>query len=453
MANFDAAARRVMDDPGAVLEPQCILSACAAVEYRWRRRVLDPVLTIVAMAVQVMHRNAAIAHVVRLMHAGFSESAYCQARQRLPLEVLTRLLGMMTAGVRARTHAPEAPGWWRGHRTLLIDGTGVSMPDTPALAAHFGYPGSVRPGCGFPVARLLAVFDAATGLLTDALAAPFCTGEQRLAARVHALLRPGDVLVGDRGFGSFAQVAVLLALGVHGVFRHNGRRERARTGRRGKRGRPSRRPHGGHPPTTLVRRLGRGDELVEWARRAKAVWLSPEEFERLPRTLTMRVVRRRTGRPGWRTRELVVVTTLLDPVRYPAAAIAELYGVRWSIENSLRCLKQTMGMDVLRCRSVEGVRKELAMFALVYNLVRLVMLESAARQGVEPSRVSFADALRWLACADADEPVPRLKINPRRADRWEPRFIKRRPSRAYPLLTLPRPKARDYVLKHQRRLI
>jgi len=220
MASFALAARRVMDDPGAVLEPQCITSACAAAGHRWRTRVLDPVLTVLAMAVQVMHANAAIAHVVRLMHACFSESAFCQARARLPLKVLTMLLELMTQGLRARLSsrgASEGAGLWRGHRTLLIDGSGISMPDTPALANCFGYPANIHEGCGFPVAHLLAVFDLSSGLLLHALAAPWCVGDATMAARAHGLLEEGDVLVGDRNFGSYGQIAALLARGVHGV--------------------------------------------------------------------------------------------------------------------------------------------------------------------------------------------------------------------------------------------
>lgn len=451
MATFNVAARRVRDDPGAVLEPQCILSACAAAGHRWRTRVLDPVLTIVAMAVQTMHANAPIGHVVRLMHACFTESAFCQARTRLPLAVLTRLLDLMTGAVRDRVHSAGAFGFWRGHRTLLIDGSGVSMPDTPALARHFGYPGNIKPGCGFPVAHLLAVFDAATGLLTAAVGAPWFTSDHKLAPRVHGLLRPGDVLVGDRSFGSFAHIAVLRSRGIHGVFRLHATREQSKPVRK----RVPRGRHGVRHQNLLLRHLGPGDDLVEWMRRTDrgVVWMSMEQFRALPRTLTIRTIRYRTNRAGWRTEEITLATTLLDPVRYPAAAIAELYGVRWGIELNFRHLKRTMGMNVLRCKSVDGVLKEMAMFALVYNLVRLVMLDAASRQGVEPSRISFVDALRWLACADADEPVPRLRINPRREGRWEPRLIKRRASRNYPLLTLPRADAKAYILKHKRWLI
>lgn len=453
MAGFAMAARRVMDDPGAVLEPQCITSACAAAGHRWRTRVLDPVLTVLAMTVQVMHSNAAIAHVVRLMHACFTESAFCQARARLPLKVLTTLLDLMTQGVRARlsSHdASECAGLWRGHRTLLIDGSGISMPDTPALARSFGYPANIHEGCGFPVAHLLAVFDLSSGLLLHALAAPWCVGDASMAARTHGLLKEGDVLVGDRNFGSFAQIAALLARGVHGVFRLNASRGRAMPVMK----RASRTRGRVRPQTLLLRRLGPGDELVEWMRTDRPpAWLTREEYRAFPRTLRVRLVRYRVERPGWRTRDVTLVTTLLDPVRYPAEEIARLYGARWSIENNLRCLKRTMGMNVLRCKSVEGVHKEMAVYALVYNLVRLVMLDAAGRQGVEPSRLSFIDALRWLACADADEPPPRLKVNPQREGRWEPRLIKRRPSRAYPFMTLPRPRARDYILKHARWLI
>lgn len=147
------------------------------------------------------------------------------------------------------------------------------------------------------------------------------------------------------------------------------------------------------------------------------------------------------GVPGYRTREVTVVTTLTDAAAYPADAVAELYLRRWQVAVNLRHLKQTMRMDVLHCQSVAGVTKELNVLCLVYNLVRVVMLEAAQRQEVEVERISFVDALRWLACAGSGEELPELVVNPERPGRIEPRPIKRRPKQ-YPWMSAPREELR-----------
>ena len=157
----------------------------------------------------------------------------------------------------------------------------------------------------------------------------------------------------------------------------------------------------------------------------------------LPPTPLVRELRYSVVSHGCRTREVTLVTTLLDAKQYPAADLAELYGKRWQIETNLRHLKQTLHMDVLRTKSVDGIHKELAMFAIVYNLVRLVMLEAAQRQGVTPDRISFVDALRWLVAAGTGLPLRRIRVLPLRSDRHEPRVRKRRPKN-YQLMTKPR---------------
>lgn len=448
MVSIAQAARRVKHDPGAVLSRSCINAACERAGHRFRRRTLDPFLTIVAMITQVMHGHTSIAHVVRLMHGAFTESAFCQARTRLPLAVLTTLLHELARGVRGMLDDDATPGRWRGLRTLLIDGTGFSMPDTPALAAHFGYPSHQRPGCGFPIGHLAAVFDAATGLVLDLIATTRRTGELTLAAGLRAWMRAGDLLVGDAQFDSYAHLAVLHEAGMHGLFRLRGFRVDHAWNDRSRR---RRRSNGNLvPEPVLVRRLSADDRVVEWVRPdRRASWQTRDEHERLPRTMRVRLIRVRVESPAFRTREVFLVTTLLDPTLYPADEIAALYLKRWAIEVNFRHLKRTMGMEVLRCQSVEGVQKEIAAFVLAYNLARLVMLDAAARQRVEPERISFVDALRWMCGAAPDEPVPKLKVNPRRPERFEPRLVKRRRHRPYPPLRWPRADAKRYYLaKH-----
>src|SRR5208337_1718414 len=174
------------------------------------------------------------------------------------------------------------------------------------------------------------------------------------------------------------------------------------------------------------------------------VWMSADEYRKLPESIMVRELRYRITAPGFRTREVTLVTTLLDAAAYPADALAKLYGTRWRIEENLKSLKQTMKMDVLKCMTVDGVLKELTMYALAYNLVRVTMCQAAGRQGVEADRVSFIDALRWLRGAEEGEEMPELVVNPRRPGRYEPRVRKRRPKQ-YPVMKKPRAELRKLL--------
>jgi hypothetical protein len=199
------------------------------------------------------------------------------------------------------------------------------------------------------------------------------------------------------------------------------------------------RPHAGRdakqgakglPRSRWLRRLGERDQVVEWSRpRKRPDWLPAEQFAALPPTLVLRELRYDVGRPGYRTRTVTLVTTLLDAESYPPESLAELHGMRWRVELHLRDLKTTMRMDVLKCKTVEGVLKELAVYALVYNLVRVVMLEAARRQEQDVERISFVDALRWLAASGSEGELPALVVNPDRPGRVEPRVVKRRPEK------------------------
>jgi hypothetical protein len=204
----------------------------------------------------------------------------------------------------------------------------------------------------------------------------------------------------------------------------------------------------GLPRSRWLRQLGVMDHLVEWFKpRQKPGWMSQEQFAALPESLILREIRYRVSRPGFRTETVTLVTTLLDADLYPVEALAALYGVRWRVEQNLEHLKQTMNMDVLNCMTVDGVLKELTVFAIVYNLVRVVMMEAAARQGVDIERVSFIDALRWL-CEMKKDGLPRLVVNPARPGRFEPRVRKRRP-KEYPVMKKPRSELRKRLIKQQ----
>jgi len=296
---------------------------------------------------------------------------------------------------------------------------------------------------------VLAMFDAATGLLISALAAPLRTHDMSQVAQLHPELRAGDVLVADRGFASYVHLALLLRQHLHAVFRVHQRQLVSFRRDRGLSGKQPRGTVARWSPSRLVRKLARYDQIVEYCKPVeRPQWLDPATFAALPETLRVRELRYHPGTPGFRSRAITLVTTLLDADAYTLPELASLYRQRWEIETNFGHLKTTMGMHVLRCQSVAGVLKELAMFALVYNLARLVMLAAARGQSARLAQVSFVDALRWLAEACHYQPALQLHINPERCNRIEPRVRKRRP-KEYPLMKQPRRQLRQQLRRKQ----
>ncbi len=423
------------------LTAESIHQACRQVGHTWRERELGPAQTIWAFLLQVLHGNTACTHVVRLAPLACSAAAYCAARARLPLAVYQRILEQTSRAARPSFREPL----WRGHRTFYVDGTGFSMPDTKELREHFGQPGAQRVGCGFPVAHLLAMFDAATGLLVQMMAAPLRTHDLAQVACFHPELCPGDVLVGDIAFASYAHLALLLRAKLHGVFRAH---QRTLVSFRKDRKLVGKCPQGTratHATNRLVRKLGRYDQIVQYYQPPRCPrWMTAEQYATLPATLEVRELRYWIRQRGFRTQVVTLVTTLLEADLYPREELATLYGRRWEVETNFAHLKTTMRMDVLHCQTVEGVLKELILFALVYNLARLVMLAAAREQGLPHDRLSFVDALRWLASACRDKTELELLVNPRRPGRYEPRVLKRRP-KPYPLMRQPRCQLRQQL--------
>lgn len=421
------------------LEPEMILQACRDAGHHWKERMLGPVATLQLFLVQVLHGNTAINHVVRLAGMTVTAAAYCQARARLPLAVF-ELITQRVADALQKETLDE--GRWLGHRTFFVDGSGFSMPDTPELQNHFGQPGAQRPGCGFPVAHMLGLMHAGTGMITKVLTAPLRTHDMAQAAELHPELREGDVLVADRGFCSYVHLALVLQASLHAVFRIHQRQNVDFTAGR-PHNEPGRKRRKGMPYSRWIRAAAVHDQIVEWFKpRQCPKWMSKEQFVALPESLIVREVRYRITQPGFRCEEMTLVTTLLDADVYESDSLATLYLDRWRIETAFGHLKTTMSMDVLRCKTVDGVLKELHVFCLVYNLIRMVMLEASHRQGVPPERISFVDALRWLTTAAVGDPFPSLVVNPHRPNRTEPRVRKRR-SKPYPLMTRPRRELRQ----------
>lgn len=427
---------QIKDDVGRALDTETIESLCRTVGHVWRERELGPAATVQGFLLQVLHGNTACSDVPRLLGKQVTAKAYSLARSRLPLEVFQQLLAVICSRLGACVNDADR---WLGHRVWVMDGTGCSMPDTADLQKEFGQPPMQKVGCGFPVAHLLALFHVGTGMLLRVVAAPLRTGDMALAKHVHGELRIGDIVLADRAFGSFGHLASLVGMGAHGVFRIQQTRVVSfRPGRPSIGNGGRQRPQRPMPTRRWIKRLGHHDQIVEYIKpRACPSWLTHEEWRHFPTTLRVRELRYSLTATGYRSRSVTLMTTLLDADRYPKQAITDLYGQRWQVETNLRHLKVTLGMDVLRTKSVAGVRKELAMFAIAYNLVRLVMVEAGQRQGVPPTRISFTDALRWLLNAGPNTRLTPLIVLPDRPKRCEPRVRKRRPKN-YPAMRRPR---------------
>jgi hypothetical protein len=445
MARIRQALAQVKEDLPRHLESHVYGYLAEHPEHVWRCRQLDPLTLVLMFMTQVLHGNTAITHLRHLAGMSCSATAYCKARMRLPRALLEYVSTQVTNEL---ARDAERACRWLGHRMWRADGTSFSMPDTAELQETFGQPGGQRKGCGFPSASLLVLCDAA-GFIVKTLAMPLRTHDASQIARVYDAMAPDDVLVYDRAACSYSHLALLLQRDLHAIFRMHQRqivsfrpgRKHAAQLPKGKRA--------GKPRSQWLRRLGPCDQLVRWFKPSQRPrWMTAEAYAALPDSLVLREHRYKVCRKGFRTRYVTIVSTLLDDEKYSAQSLAEQYLDRWQIEVDFRHLKQTMKMDVLRCKTTDGVLKELAMFVLVYNLVRQVMLRAAQRQNVPLDRISFIDALRWLWHAlPGEEPVP-LIVVPKREGRLEPRVVKRRP-KPHRLMTKPREELRQ-ALKSSR---
>jgi hypothetical protein len=426
-------------------------AACHDQGYVWRERFWNPVRTIWTFLMQVLNVNSSCRAAVAMAlgqraaagkcNASDDPSAYSQARRRLPLEVLRQ--GVRTVGERLQAMLGDIHRWC-GRRVWLLDGTSCSMPDTPDLQAAFGQPDSQAPGCGFPVAKVVALICWASGAVLEAAIGPYRQSELSLWRSLWRLLSPGDIVVGDRFYCTFSDLAGLIRHGCDGVFRlHQRRCKDMRFGKR----------------------LGKDDRLVTWQRPLRHVrprGMSVREWKRLPEELTVRLLRFAVDIPGFRSRTIFVATSLLDPAAYPAERIAALYRDRWLIELHFRDIKTTLGMNVLRGKTADVVRKEIHMHLLAYNLIRCLMWQAAEAHGRDLHRLSFAGAVDrlnavtpYLWLYEGTTQARRLyelllywiahDPNPYRPNRVEPRAVKRR-AKEYDLLNKPRHQMRKALL-------
>jgi hypothetical protein len=449
VATRDQLARR----PGlpflALLSRPVVAAACRAIHHRWRERVYTPWITLSLFLSQVLSDDHSCDEAVdRFQKARYDQglppvstetTSYCEARHRLPEGVFWELVH----GTGRAIHEKAEISWlFHGRSVKIIDGSTVVMPDTARNQEAYPQPSSQAAGLGFPIARLLVVFSLAVGTVLEAAMGRYQgkqTSELALLRMVIDQFRPGDIVLADRFFCSYWVIAALQARGVDVVVRlHQCRTADFRRGRR----------------------LGRDDHLVIWDKPKQVPdWMSRAEYEAMPDRLEIRETRVRVKDKTKRVRKLVVVTTLLEPRTYPAKELGGLFRQRWHAELDLRSLKTHMHMEMLRTRSPETVRKEVAAHLLAYNLIRGVMAEAARGEGIKPRRLSFKGSLHTVRRFEEvhlydperiERDLPRLvsligrKRVGDRPDRYEPRAVKRRP-KPHPLLRMTRKRAKAMI--------
>ena len=359
--------------------------------------------------------------------------AYCRARKRLPLEMLSTLTRHTGRVMVERT----LETWhWRGRPVRLVDGATVALPDTADNQEIYPQPGSQQPGLGFPICRLVGIICLASGAVLDAAMGP-CRGkgsdEQTLLRSMLDTLEAGVILLGDAFYATYFLLCALQAKGVDGVFEQQGARRRSTDFRRGQ-------------------RLGQRDHLIELQKpKIKPAWMSQTEYDQAPDTLTARELR---------TGGKILMTTLLCPKQTNKAALKALYRDRWHVELDLRNIKTTLGMEMLSCRTPAMAEKEIWVYLLAYNLIRLLMAQAASLADINPRQLSFKHTLQlWIAWRqngtssgdDSQRAMLFILIAQQRVGnrpgRIEPRAIKRRP-KPYSLLTKSRSIAQEDVRKY-----
>lgn len=426
-----AAARRQGQLYFAVLLPEDrILKAFGNARATWHGWVYTPAITVWVFLSQCLSADHSCRDAVARLIAwrlargqrpcSAGTGAYCTARGNLPEEAVHQLV--RDTGMEADDLAEEE--WlWQGRRVRVVDGSTITMPDTDANQAAYPQQENQKPGCGFPIARIVVVFSLAVGTVLDAAIGKYRgkqTGENSLFRTLHDVLSEGDVALADRYFSGWFDIALLLDRGVDVMVRkHQARRTDFRTGKR----------------------LGEDDHLVSWSKPARPEWMTAEQYAQLPDELKLREVRIHVAQKGFRTKALVVVTTLVDAERYPPEAIVLLYRWRWQAELHLRSLKIVLQMDHLRCKTPERVRTEFYTHLLGYNLLRGVMATAALEAGRLPWAISFKGALQTLKeflpilltsvpselWCEALLAAVATHVVGNRPDRVEPRLRKRRP--------------------------
>jgi hypothetical protein len=406
-----------------------------------RERLYPPTDTLSLFMAQSLNPDSACQQVVNqhavdriangLKPCSTHTGAYCKARKRLPVELLcslTRETG------RQITQRADADWLWLGRQVKLMDGTTITLPDTAMNQAKYPQQSNQKAGLGFPIARLVGLLCASTGAVLDAAIGPYSgkTGsEHALFRQLLGSISARDLILADRYYCAYFVIALIQAQGADVLFQQHQRR---------------------HTDFRKGRRLGVRDHVVAWQKpKTHPDWMTREQYDAFPDTLEIREIK---------VHSKVLVTTLLCASKVPKKALGDLYSSRWNVELDLRNIKTTLGMERLHCKTPAMNEKELWVYLLAYNLIRLLMTESAKQADVLPRLLSFKHSLQlWLAWHHAGPSdfngthrcllyalIAQQSVG-NRPGRIEPRAVKRRP-KTYPLLMKPRPLARDDVLQH-----
>lgn len=410
------------------LAPKTFARAPGGKQCRQRKFPLDRVFW--CFIWQVLQFRTSCRAVVRQLQAfcetptvRFDEntSGYCQARQRLPLAWMQKAFEDSAAAAN-RLSKQGIPGWTRPVK--VVDATGIRMADTDANRKCYRYPSGQKPGCGFPVMKVMGLYSLLSGAMEKVVYDIWYRHDMLLFTRISAALQPGDILLGDRAFCAYLVLAGLGARNIDSVCRL----------------------HQARPlPRGRKNRIGPADWLVVWRRPPKTHPSHDKDaWAALPTQITVRIIRSRMQVKGFRTRDMWIATTLLDPQLYPAQSIAELYRRRWDMELCFRDLKTTMGMEEFRCLSPDMVHKELFAYLVAHNLIRCLMAEASSRHKVCRTRISFKGAIdaarsfqQAMHASPSKHQARRLHsrlleilasdLVPLRLGRCEPRAVKRRP--------------------------
>ena len=430
-----------------------IIAIAESEKYHWRDRIWTPMQTLWTFLIQVLNPDcscrAAVAQVLaeqaalgQLPKVSADPTAYCQARRRIPLRLFKMAFQKIGQNLKSKM---DTDYLWKGRKVWLVDGSHCSMPDTPQLQDTFGQAPGQSKGCGFPVAKLVCLFCWASGAIIDIAIGAYRKSELTLWRQLWENLNSGDIILADRYYCAYADMLQLLEKGCDCVFRLQGARTRTMNFRKGK-------------------RLGKDDRLVTWYKSKQCPRsVSEEMYALLPDTLTVRILRFDTNTPGFRSRTIIIATTLLDPIEYSLDMIAQLFADRWIIELRLRDIKITLGMDVLRGKSRDVICKEIYMHLVAYNLIRTLMWQASMEHNRPLHRLSFAGTVQrfdvaapylFLFCGTGKAVMiykMLLKwiagdILPYRPNRIEPRAVKRRP-KGYDLMNRPRHQMRQEILK------
>jgi hypothetical protein len=437
-----------------VLSEDLVERALTALEGFWMERIYSPLVTLWVFLGQVLSADHSCrAAVARLIAHRISRGqspcsaetgAYCQARKRLTEKFFSDVARQTGQALEANVD----PQWlWKRRRVHVYDGSSASMPDTPENQAAYPQPNTQKRGLGFPLARIGVVFSLACGAVLDLGICRYAgkgQSELGMLRTLWNLFLPGDVLLADRLMCTWTEMVMLKQRGVDCVCRLTS--HRTADFRRGK-------------------RLGAGDHIVKWLKPTKPRSIDRKTYDLLPEFLMIRETHVCVEQAGFRTRSLVVATTLLDAEEFSKDDLAQVYRARWNAELDLRSLKRTMQMDVLRCKTPELVRKEIWTHVLAYNLIRTIMAQAASKHGIEPRSISFKGAIQTLealqpviALQGEHDSVCRMKVYQQlldaiavhrvadRPDRFEPRLRKRRPKH-YGFLRKPRWEAKRDLVK------